>query len=68
MNANVGIADRGIRVVPGIALLSATFLLDRPERWFGLLGIVPLLAATVNVCPLHTELSIRTCPATKPSS
>ena len=65
MNTNVGTADRVIRVILGLALLSAIFLLDGKERWFGLIGLVPLLTAAVRVCPLYTVLGIRTCPAVK---
>ena len=67
MNTNVGSADRIIRVILGLALLSAIFLLDGKERWFGLIGVVPLLTAAVKVCPLYSVLGIRTCPAPKPS-
>ena len=66
MNTNVGTADRIIRVMLGLALLSAIFLLDGKERWFGLIGIVPLLTAIVRFCPLYTVLGIRTCAAPKP--
>lgn len=65
MNTNVGTADRVIRVILGLALLSAIFLLDGKERWFGLIGLVPLLTAAVKFCPLYTVLGIRTCPAAK---
>lgn len=67
MNANIGSADRIIRVILGLALLSAIFFLDGKERWFGLLGLVPLLTAAVKFCPLYTALGIRTCPAAKPA-
>lgn len=67
LNTNVGSADRIIRVILGLALLSAIFLLDGKERWFGLIGLVPLLTAAVKVCPLYTVLGIRTCPAPEPS-
>jgi hypothetical protein len=63
MNANVGSIDRAIRVVVGLALLSAVFLVDGSARWFGLIGLVPLLTAAVRVCPLYTVLGVSTCPA-----
>ena len=66
LNTNVGTADRVIRVILGLALLSAIFLLDGRERWFGLIGIVPLLTAAVKVCPLYSVLGIRTCAAPTP--
>jgi hypothetical protein len=66
LNTNVGSADRLIRTVLGLVLLSAILVLDGNERWFGLIGIVPLLTATVKFCPLYTVLGIRTCAAPKP--
>ncbi|MBS0396823.1 MAG: DUF2892 domain-containing protein [Proteobacteria bacterium] len=65
MNGNIGPLDRLIRVILGVALLSAMFVLDGRERWLGLIGLVPLLTAAVSVCPLYTVLGIRTCPAPK---
>ncbi|HQT77880.1 MAG TPA: DUF2892 domain-containing protein [Rhodopila sp.] len=62
MTANVGTADRVIRIIAGLVLLSLLFLLDGPARWFGLIGIIPLVTAFVRFCPLYAILGIRTCP------
>ncbi len=61
MPVNVGNLDRAVRIVLGLALLSLIFVLDGPNRWFGLVGLVPLLTATMRFCPLYTVLGIRTC-------
>jgi hypothetical protein len=63
MKANVGNIDRALRVVLGIGLLSLLFLLEGEARWFGLVGIVPLLTAGMRFCPLYAVLGINTCPA-----
>lgn len=63
MKVNVGSLDRALRVVLGIGLLSLLFLLDGEARWFGLIGIVPLLTAGMGFCPLYAVLGISTCPA-----
>jgi hypothetical protein len=63
MTRNVGSIDRAVRVVLGLALLSAAYLLDGPTRWLGLIGLVPLLTAVASVCPLYTVLGISTCRA-----
>ena len=63
MKANVGSIDRMIRVVLGLALLSVVFLVDGSARWFGLIGLVPLLTAFTSFCPLYTILGVSTCPA-----
>jgi hypothetical protein len=57
MNANVGSADRVVRIVIGVALLGL-FALDSPYRWLGFVGAVPLLTAFVSFCPLYTVLGI----------
>jgi hypothetical protein len=62
MPRNVGTVDRVIRVIAGLALLSLLVLLDGNARWFGLIGLVPLLTAGVRFCPLYSVLGIRTCP------
>jgi Protein of unknown function (DUF2892) len=62
MNTNVGSIDRAVRVILGLALLSAVFLLEGPVRWVGLIGLVLLLTAAFGVCPLYTVLGIKTCP------
>ncbi len=62
MNVNVGSADKAVRIVIGLALLSLVFLLDGKARWFGLIGLVPLLTAFLGFCPLYTLLGVSTCP------
>jgi hypothetical protein len=63
MKTNVGSIDRAVRIVAGLVLLSAVFLLPAPTRWFGLIGLVPLLTAAVGFCPLYTLLGVNTCAA-----
>jgi hypothetical protein len=63
MKANVGNADRAIRIVLGLALLSLLFILEGNVRFIGLVGIVPLLTATIRFCPLYAILGVNTCPA-----
>lgn len=62
MKTNVGGIDKLLRIVIGIALLSMVFVLEGSARWFGLIGLVPLLTAFVGFCPLYTILGINTCP------
>ncbi len=51
---NVGPADRVVRVVLGLGLLSLTQA--GPATPWGYLGVVPLLTAVVGTCPLYTLL------------
>ncbi len=62
MEHNVGTLDRILRIVVGLGLLSLVVLLDGPSRWFGLVGLVPLMTSLMGWCPLYTMLGIRTCP------
>jgi hypothetical protein len=62
MKANVGGADRVIRIVAGLVLLSLVVILEGDARWFGLIGIVPLFTGLMRWCPAYTLLGINTCP------
>jgi len=61
MKANVGNADSAIRIIAGILILSAVFLLEGNARWFGLIGIVPLATGLIRWCPAYSLLGTNTC-------
>jgi hypothetical protein len=63
MKANVGGIDRVLRIVVGVAVLSLFFILEGNARYFGLIGLVPLLTAFVRFCPLYAIIGVSTCPA-----
>jgi hypothetical protein len=65
MTANVGSADRIIRIIVGIVLLAFAALYQGEWRWVGLIGIVPIATALMRFCPLYTVLGIRTCPMSR---
>lgn len=62
MKANVGGLDKVLRIVVGLGLLSLTLILEGDARWWGLTGLVPLLTALINFCPIYSLLGINTCP------
>ena len=62
MQLNVGSLDRIIRIAVGIALLALIFILPGNARWWGLIGLLPLLTGLFSFCPAYTLLSISTCP------
>jgi len=62
MKANVGGVDRILRIVVGVGVLSLFFILEGNARYWGLVGLVPLLTGAINFCPLYTILGISTCP------
>jgi len=63
MNVNVGGADKVIRIVAGIVVVSLFFVLKGDARWLGLIGVVPLATGLVGYCPLYSVLGLSTCAA-----
>jgi len=62
MRDNVGNADRIIRIILGVALLSLVFILEGNARWFGLIGIMPIFTALMRWCPAYAIVGMSTCP------
>lgn len=62
MKRNVGTMDRAARIIVGLVLLAAIALVEGPLRWFGLIGLVPLLTGLAGSCPLYTLFGFATCP------
>ena len=60
MQANVGKSDAVIRYIVGIVLLAGVVLIDNPWRWLGLLGLVPIVTAAINFCPVWRLFGIDT--------
>jgi hypothetical protein len=61
MKQNVGSADKIVRIVLGLGLLSLLLLLEAPMKYLGLIGLVPLLTALMGWCPLYTLLGMNAC-------
>lgn len=59
MPQNVGLIDRIVRVIAGVALIAAT-LMDTLPAW-GWIGVIPLTTGLLSWCPAYTLLGIRTC-------
>lgn len=56
---NEGTADRAVRVVLGIGLLSLVFV--GPQTLLGLIGLVPLVTGLVGSCPIYRIFGVDTC-------
>lgn len=56
---NEGTADRLIRVVVGLAILSLVFV--GPKTAWGYLGLIPLVTGLVGHCPLYRMIGLSTC-------
>ena len=59
MKVNEHIAERIVRVILGLALLSLVVV--GPQSMWGLIGIIPLLTGLLGICPLYTILGVSTC-------
>ncbi len=58
MKANVGKADKVIRIILGVAIIGVGIYF---KSWWGAIGIVPILTAAISWCPLYTPFGIKTC-------
>lgn len=62
MQLNVGGIDRKLRIVVGVLVLASFFVLPAPNKYWALIGIVPLLTGLFSFCPLYTVLGMNSCP------
>lgn len=60
ISMNVGILDRIIRIILGLALIGLAYF-EMIGAW-GYLGLIPLVTGLIKWCPLYTLLGIQTCP------
>ena len=63
MTANVGMIDRVVRIVVGIALIAFALGYIAPGTswaWVGWIGVVPLLTAIFGTCPLYSMVGCST--------
>lgn len=57
MRKNIGISDRWIRVVVGLAIVATGIYF---KSWWGLVGIIPLATALISTCPLYLPFGLST--------
>ena len=65
MSKNVGIVDRVIRIVIGLALIAYAIPLGFPVTgwsWVGWVGVVPLITGIFGMCPAYRLIGLSTCP------
>lgn len=60
---NEGTADRAVRVIAGVAILSLAFI--GPKSPWGFIGIVPIVTGLLGSCPAYTLFGLSTCPIKK---
>lgn len=59
MQINEGIADRAIRIIAGLALISLVFV--GPQTPWGWIGLIPLGTGLMGWCPIYQVLGVKTC-------
>ena len=58
MKKNVGVFDRPLRIIVGLALIAWALFASGPTwAW---IGVVPLLTGLFNFCPAYSLLGINT--------
>jgi hypothetical protein len=57
---NIGRIDKIIRTILGLVLLSLLFILEGNLKYLGLIGVVPILTASISFCPLYGIFGIKT--------
>ena len=57
MKKNIGITDRWIRIVLGLAIGAAGLYF---ESWWGLIGLLLLSTALIRTCPLYLPFGLST--------
>ncbi len=57
MIKNIGKTDKIIRIIIGIAIIGAGIYF---KSWWGLLGILPLITASISWCPVYVPFKIST--------
>lgn len=62
---NIGSADRIIRIVAGLLVLSLLFLIEGNLKYLGLIGLIPLITGLIGFCPLYVLLKMNTNKKTK---
>ena len=59
MKQNIGNAERVVRVLLGVGIMSLAFW--GPESAWAFLGLIPLVTGLVGWCPPYALLGISTC-------
>ena len=70
---NIGLIDRSVRVIVGLAMISAWFFypVESVSLWFAilpLLGVFPLLSGILGWCPTYAIFHTKSCGTDKRNS
>lgn len=53
--------NRGIKFIPGLILLSILFWGDENLKYLGLIGVIPIISAVFDTCPLCLISGKKSC-------
>lgn len=62
MKDNIGQTDKSFRLLLGVLILISCLVF---QSWWALIGVVLILTALINWCPLYAVLGINTCHTSK---
>lgn len=57
MKANVGGADRIVRIILGVIVILLGIYF---KSWWGVVGLVPILTGLLNFCPAYSLIGVST--------
>lgn len=63
MQKNVGSAERVIRIIAGLGLISLVFI--GPQTPWGWIGLLPIATGLTGWCPPYSLFGINTCSINK---
>ncbi|PCH63792.1 MAG: hypothetical protein COC09_04715 [Gammaproteobacteria bacterium] len=55
---NIGKLDTSIRIILALVIFGAGYYY---QSWWGLVGLIPLITASISWCPLYSFIGIKTC-------
>lgn len=62
MEKNIGNSDRIFRFAAGFAIIIIGIA---AKSWWGIIGIVPIITASISHCPVYLPFGINTCKLDK---
>lgn len=62
---NIRFINRGIKFISGLILLSILFLGDGNLKYLGLIGVIPIISAIFDICPLCLISGKKSCKIKK---
>ena len=58
MKCNMGKEDRIVRAILGAGIIAVGVYF---QSWWGVIGIVPIITASIGWCPAYSPFAISTC-------